>query len=49
MELTDSFEIPRINLDFNRNNFVTAKIVHDLSLVKEIFITLLDLIAIISK
>lgn len=49
MDLTNSFEIPRINLGFDRNNFMMAKIIHGLFWVKEIFITLLDLIAIVSE
>lgn len=49
MELTGSFKIPKINLGFDYNNFIMAKIIYNLSQVKKIFITLLDLITIINK
>lgn len=49
MSLTGSSKILRINLGFDYNNFVIAKIVHSLSKIKEIFVILLDLITVISK
>lgn len=49
MRLIGGFEISRIKLDFDCNNFIVAKIVHSSSWVKKIFIILLDLIVIVSE
>ncbi len=49
MGLIKSSEIPRMNLDFDRNNFVTAEIVYGSSKFREITFVFLDLIAIVSE
>ncbi len=49
MELTESSEIPRINLSFDCDNFVAAKIVYGLSRFRKVTFVLLDLITIIGK
>lgn len=49
IKLTKSFEIPRINLELDYNNFILSKIIYSLSKVKKISFTLLNLITIIDK
>lgn len=49
MGLTKSFEIPRINLGFDYNNFDATEIIYDPSRFREVFFIFLDLIAIIGK
>lgn len=49
MELTESSEIPKIDLGFDRNNFVTTEIVYSLSKFKEVIFVFFDLIAIVDQ
>ena len=49
MGLTESFEIPRINLGFDCNNFVVAEIIHSPSWFMEVIFGFLDLFAIVGK
>lgn len=49
MGLIRGFEILRINLDFDYDNFIIAKIIHSQSWAKKIFIIFLDPIVIISE
>ena len=49
MGLTESFEIPRINLSFDYDNFVMAEIVHGPSRFREVTFVLFNLIVIIGK
>ena len=49
MGLTKSSEIPRMDLGFDRNNFVAAKIIHGSFRFKKIIFVLFDLIFIVDK
>ncbi len=49
IRLTGSFEILRMNLGFNCNNFVINKIVYGLSKFKKIFFIFFDFIVIVNE
>lgn len=49
MGLTRSFEILRIDLGFDRNNFVTTKIVYNLCRLREITFVFFDLITVVDE
>ena len=49
MGLTRSSEILKIDLGFNRDNFIVAKIVHSLSRFREITFVFFDLIIVVGE
>lgn len=49
MELTKSFEIPRINLNFDYNNFIIAEIVYGLTKIRKIFVIFFNFITVVGK
>lgn len=49
MSLTRSFEVLKMNLGFDYNNFVVTKIVHGLFRFKKVFFVFFNLIAIVDK